>query len=99
MTGDLFAGLDAAAVDRVAEAIGTRMAGASALSSMLLVRDGNVETAEFAAGLAKAHLLGAASALLAAQSQGVLALRSDAAIARDAARVVVDALAVMRRAG
>lgn len=94
----LFAGVDAGAMARVSEVVGTRMAAASAFALVEFARDPTVAPQAMTAGIVHAHLLGAASALEAARAHGLLSIADVAAIARDAVRVIEAALGMMPEA-
>lgn len=92
----LFDAFDQQQLARVTETVGTRMAAASALALVELARDDTIDPASFAAGIARAHLLGAASALAGAENAGALAIGDPAAIAMDAATFMITAFGDMR---
>lgn len=89
---NLFADVGGEALHRVSTAIGTRFAAAAAIASKQFVRDPTVSFEALIGGVCRAHLLGAASALQAAERTGALSIHDIDAIARDAAAVIADAL-------
>ena len=92
----LFDDFDAALLDRVTEAVGTRMAASIALSVVDVIRDDAVSPELMSAGLIRAHLLGAASAIAGAEAAGAIVIGSDERLVADAIEVMLAALTTMR---
>ena len=92
---NLFADVDADGLHRVCEAIGTRFGAIAAIATTGFVDDPSISPDALVAGICRAHLLGAASALASAKRTGALTIRDVDAIARDAAAVIADTLREM----
>lgn len=90
-----FSTFDAPTLLRATEVVGSSMAQAIALTTVDLIRDETMPPAELFAGIFRAHLLGAASILVASRTARVLDVEQLAGAASDFLRAE---LAIPRRA-
>ncbi len=91
----IYATFGDAGAERACEVLGARIAIATGIGSIDLVRDPAVSPADLTAGLIKAHLLGAASAIFGAIKAGQLSTADGDRLAREAGRVIREAMEVM----